>query len=381
MLCSKLASLAGVVTLAAACSSEEAAREADVRALLRLPDHFTTPAIPAYNPLTAEKIALGRRLFYDRRLSANGTQSCADCHLQSRAFADTATTPRGSTGVQLARNSQGLANVAYAPTLTWANDALRELEDQIHVPLSSDNPIELGVTDGAREAVLQRFRDDPSYASAFVASFPETGGAVSLNAIAFALASFCRTIVSGASAYDRYAAGDTTALSAAQRRGLGLFNSERLECFHCHSGQLFTIAYRDAETSEDTATRPFFNTGLYDVDGSGSYPVHNQGLYELTHRAEDRGRFRPPSLRNVAVTGPYMHDGSIGTLREVIATYARGGRRIADGPHAGDGSRSPLKSGLIRGFRIEVAEVEDLLAFFDALTDPTLPIDPALAAP
>ena len=381
MLCSRLGDAGLVILLVLAACGGESDDDADVRSLLRLPERFAVPAIPEYNPLTREKIALGRRLFYDTQLSANGTQACASCHLQSRAFADTSTTPLGSTGTRLRRNAQGLANVAYAPTLTWANDALVVLEDQIHVPLTGDNPIELGVTDAHRDEVLQRFRDDPSYADAFLRAFPETGGTVSLNAIAFALASFCRTIISGSSDYDRYAGGDTTALTAQQLRGLRLFNSERLECFHCHSGQLFTIAYRDANSADDAATRAFFNTGLYDVDGTGSYPTLNQGLYELTQQPRDRGLFRPPSLRNVALTAPYMHDGSVATLREVIAIYARGGRRVAEGPWAGDGATSPLKSGLIRGFNLSADETDDVVAFLESLSDVSLTLDPELAAP
>ena len=352
-----------------------------VRELLQLPAHIAEPAVPAYNPLTAEKIELGRRLFYDERLSGNGSQSCSTCHRQELAFTDGKATAVGSTGGVHPRNSQGLANVAYFSTLTWGNNALLELEDQIRVPILSDNPIELGVLDGNREEVLARFDDDAEYRSLFQAAFPESESGVTVNKIVFALASFCRALISGDSAYDRYYLGDHTMMTAQQVRGLQLFNSEKFECFHCHSGVNFTTSYRDARTTPDTITYPFFNNGLYNIGGDGSYPAGNQGLFEVTQDILDRGSFRPQSLRNVALTAPYMHDGSIATLRDVILHYARGGRLIESGPYAGDGRRNPFKSGLIRGFEPTEDEIQDLLAFFDALTDYSFIENPRLADP
>ncbi len=370
-----------MVLVVGACTPTSSEPDEDVRALLKLPEHFGVPFIPDYNPLTREKIDLGRRLFYDTRLSGNQTQSCGSCHVQAQGFADGLTTPTGSTGDQLARNSLGLANVAYFPSLTWGNNVLLSLEDQIHVPIESDNPIELGVVDGIREEVLARFEADDTYRQMFTAAFPESDSGVTMNKIVFALASFCRTMISGNSAYDRYYLGDTSALTEQQIRGLRLFNSERLECFHCHSGINFTISYRDANTTEDTVTYPFFNTGLYNVDGEGSYPALNQGIYELTQDPDDRGQFRPQGLRNVALTAPYMHDGSIATLRDAIMHYARGGRIIESGTNAGDGRLSPLKSGLIRGFNISESEIDDVLAFLGSLTDESFVNNPDFANP
>ena len=340
-----------------------------VRELLHLPEHFAEPAIPAYNPLTAEKIALGRRLFYDPRLSGNQTQSCASCHQQQRAFSDGKSVPTGSTGDRLPRNSQGLANAAYFTTLTWGNNVLRELEQQIHVPIGSDSPIELGVLDGNRAEVLARFEADPTYRRLFAEAFPEPGSLVTLNKIVFALASFCRTLISGDSAYDRYYLGDAAALTEQQVRGLRLFNSEQFECFHCHSGVNFSISYRDANTTDGTITFPFFNNGLYNIGGDGSYPPGNQGLYELTLDPFDRGLFRPQSLRKIALTAPYMHDGSIPTLRDVVQHYVRGGRLTESGPYAGDGRLNPLKSGLVRSFDATDEEIDAVVAFLESLTD------------
>jgi cytochrome c peroxidase len=373
--------LSTAALLAAPGCSESAEPQDEVRELLRLPDHFETPAIPTFNPLTAEKIALGRHLFYDRRLSGNQTQACADCHLQRKAFSDGVVTPVGSTGSVLERNSQGLINVAYMSTLTWGNNGFLELEDQLQVPLRADNPVELGISDGLVLEVLARFDGDPSYAKMFDEAFPESPSAATMNKIAFALASFCRTLISSRSPYDKFLAGDSDALTAQQRMGWSLFHGERFECFHCHTGVNLTVSYRDANTDAGSIRFPFFNNGLYNVGGTGSYPAHDQGLYDLTLNPNHRGLFRPQSLRNVALTAPYMHDGSIATLRDVVKHYAAGGRLIESGPFAGDGRLNPNKSGLVRGFRATEEELDAVVAFLESLTDEAFVNDPAFADP
>lgn len=352
-----------------------------VRELLELPDHLEVPAVPDYNPLTAEKIALGRYLFYDERLSGNGTLACAGCHLQEHAFSDGKKTPEGSTGEVLVRNSPGLGNVAWYSTLTWAHSGFIDLEDQLLVPILSDNPVELGVNDGVQAEVLARFDGDPDYAARFADAFPESDSGATLDKIAYALASFCRSLVTGDSPYDRYLAGDRDALTDAEKRGMSLFNGERFECFHCHSGTNGSASYRDWRTTEETAQYPFFNTGLYNVDGEGSYPAYDQGLYELTFDPDHRGFFRPPNLRNVALTAPYTHDGSIETLREMVEHYAAGGRVIDGGEYAGDGRISPLKSGLVRGFEATDQEIDDVVAFLESFTDESFLTNPAYSDP
>jgi len=360
---------------ALSCGPRDA--EADVRALLRIPARLQVPYIPPSNPPTEAKIELGRRLFGDPRLSANQSQSCASCHQQNLAFTDARPTSVGSTGEVLFRNSPTLQNVAYAATFTWANNALLTLEDQVVVPLTNDHPVELGIGDGSRDEILARLAKDPELGRLFDAAFPGSTGGVTLQKVIFALATFCRTLVSADSPFDRYQAGDTTALTEQQKRGLALFNGEKFECFHCHGGTNFTVSYRDARTSPDTLTMPFFNNGLYNVGNTGAYPPYDQGLYDVTLNPRHRGLFRPPSLRNVAVTAPYMHDGSVATLRDVILQYAAGGRVLTSGPYAGDGRINPAKSGLIRGFKVSEEEIADVLAFLDALTDETFLTDPA----
>jgi cytochrome c peroxidase len=170
----------------------EGDEQAYVRELLDLPDHLEVPYIPDYNPLTPEKIELGRYLFYDERLSGNGTQACANCHLQELAFSDGKSSPQGSTGETLVRNSPGLANVAWYSTLTWAHDGMLEMENQLLVPITGDNPVELGVNDGVQAEVLSRFDDDPTYAGMFAEAFPESESGATLNKIAYSLVSRSR---------------------------------------------------------------------------------------------------------------------------------------------------------------------------------------------
>ncbi len=350
----------------------------DVRAVLGIPQALQLPAIPESNPPSAEKLRLGRRLFYDERLSGNQTQSCASCHEQRLAFTDGKKTAIGSTGQAHLRNAQGLQNAAYNSTLTWASNTLVLLEDQLEVPIRGDRPVELGVSDGNVDEVVARFANDAEYVELFAAAFPESPG-VSLQKIIFALATFCRSLVGADSPYDRFRAGDKSALSDSAKRGLALFNGEELECFHCHTGVNLSTSYRDARTTEDTATYPFFNNGLYNVDGG--YPLQDQGLYNLTFRETDRGRFRPQSLRNVALTAPYMHDGSLATLDDVLNHYAAGGTVTASGPNAGDGRLNRNKSGLINGFVLSSQDRADLLAFLESLTDETFVTNPAFSKP
>jgi cytochrome c peroxidase len=162
-------------------------------------------------------------------------------------------------------------------------------------------------------------------------------------------------------------------------RGEALFFSERLECHHCHNGLHFsdTVLHERNRIGE----RAFHNTGLYNIDGRGAYPANNTGIAEITGRPEDMGRFRAPSLRNVAVTAPYMHDGSIATLSEVIDHYAAGGRTIASGPNAGVGRDNPLKSSFLPGFEMSAQERADLIAFLQSLTDEQFLRDPRYADP
>lgn len=344
-----------------------------------LPAGFPEPYVPPDNPMSAVKVELGRRLFYDKRLSQNETMACASCHDQARAFTDGEVTPTGSTGHVLPRNAMSLTNVAYLSFFTWANPKLASLEEQALVPMLADFPLELGVQLDP-EAVLARFRDDLDIADMFARSFPGEDDPVTVANITKAIASFERTLLSGDSPYDRYIYGDDeTAMSPAALRGMELFFSERAECYHCHAGLTFTTSFRTAASEPGPAD--FQNTGLYNIGGTGAYPTGNGGLYEFTGDPADMGKYRVPTLRNVALTAPYLHDGSAATLKEVVSLYAAGGRVIADGPNAGDGRTHPNKSPLVRETDLTEQEQDDLVAFLEALTDETFVRDPRFGPP
>ena len=330
------------------------------------------PEVPVENPMSDIKVKLGRLLFYDERLSVNGTMSCATCHIQALAFTDGKAQSIGATGQMHPRSAMTLVNVAYASRLTWANPLLDKLEDQALTPLFGDNPVEMGMA-GHENAITDLLRSDERYVALLPEAFPQDEDPYSLVNVVRSIAAFTRTIVSNDSAYDRYLAGDETAIDENTKRGMELFFSERLECFHCHGGFNFTDSTTHANARVDRVG--FHNNGLYNIDGEGAYPADNTGLYDMTGERRDMGRFKAPTLRNIAVTAPYMHDGSAATLEDVIEHYARGGRLIEAGPYAGDGRRNPFKSEFIRGFDLTNAERDDLVAFLHSLTDQTVLTD------
>jgi len=344
-----------------------------------LPPGFPFPKVPADNPMTIQKVELGRHLFYDRRLSFNQRQSCATCHRQENAFTDARGRGLGSTGQVHPRGPMSLVNVAYSPVLTWANPNMRQLESQALVPMFGDDPVELGMS-GKEEVLLARLKTEPRYWRLFSNAFPDQADPFTLANITKAIASFERTILSGDAPYDRYRRGDDpNAITDSAKRGEALFFSERLECFHCHGGFNFTgtVDYY----GKGFAEVEFHNTGLYNLKGKFSYPEPNLGLYIFSQAPDDVGKFKAPTLRNIELTAPYMHDGSVVTLSEVIDHYAAGGRSIKDGPRAGDGAGNPNKSEFVKGFSLSPQEKEDLIAFLCSLTDEVLLTNPALSDP
>lgn len=344
----------------------------------RLPQGFPEPWVPDDNPMSPAKVELGRHLFYDVRLSGNLTQSCASCHRQELAFTDGTARSTGSTGMVHPRSSMSLVNVAYAASLTWANPLLETLEEQVLIPMFAENPVELGLQ-GRSEELFERLRSEPYYVAAFAESFPEAQGAISLVTIARALAAFQRSIISANSPYDRHLAGDANALNESAKRGLELFFSETGECHHCHASFLLNNAtYFKGKAIRRTT---FHNTGLYNLSNSGAYPTSSQGLIEISQRPEDMGKFKAPSLRNVGVTAPYMHDGSVATLRDAVLHYSVGGRTISAGPNAGVGKDNPFKDGLIFPLGFSAAQVQDLVAFLESLTDTEVTRDPRFSNP
>ncbi len=344
-----------------------------------LPPGFPRPRVPVDNPMSVEKVELGRHLFYDTRMSLDQTFSCATCHKQPIAFTDGRAQGVGVTGQVHPRGSMSLANVAYTPVLTWANPTQRRLETQALVPMFGEEPVELGLS-GHETALLARLAMVPRYESLFAAAFPDEKNPLTLANVTRAIAAFERTLISGRSPYDRYRTGeDPLAISESAKRGEALFFSERTECFHCHGGFNFT------ETTDYVGKGfvevEFHNTGLYNLDADGSYPPPNTGVMAVSDDAEDMGRFRAPTLRNIALTAPYMHDGSVATLEAVIAHYEAGGRTIADGPFKGVGALNPKKSSFVKGFSLTSEERRDLIAFLESLTDTTFLTDSRFADP
>jgi cytochrome c peroxidase len=344
----------------AACAPIDAACAADASTAppfeWRLPPGFPRPAVPADNPMSIPKVELGRRLFFDTRLSATGQYSCASCHRPELAFTDGRSRAQGATGESTRRGALSLGNVAYSPALTWADARVRSLESQMRQPLFNEHPVEMGLQNGGVIAVLT-ISQAGGYAEQFAAAFPSDVPPLSMDNIIKAIAAFERTLISGRSAFDRYVFDDDrTAMSDSARRGMALFFSARVGCAQCHFGINFSgpVIYQGHERGGAL----FANTGLYDVDGRGGYPRGDRGLMEITHRAEDMGKFRVPTLRNVALTAPYMHDGSLSSLQDVLDHYMRGGNK-----KQGQDSR-------IRPFALTETERSDMVAFLDSLTDP-----------
>lgn len=337
------------------------------------------PQVPKNNSMSVAKVALGRHIFYDKNLSFNQIESCSSCHQQQFAFAENIEKSVGTTGQHHRRNAPVLVNIAYNKTLTWAHDGLTTLERQILLPMFGESPIELGIT-GHEEEILSRF-NTPKYKVLFEQAFPDEE--VNFDIIVKALSSFVRSLISLNSPFDRYAYyNQDNAISASALRGMQLFFSEKLECHHCHGGFNFTQSTSHQQQLIDR--RPFHNTGLYNVtykNDTKGYPKSDIGLAEVSTLAYDNGRFRAPTLRNIAVSSPYMHDGSIATLGEVLDFYAGGGRNITQGEHQGDGRNNLLKSQFVKGFAMREQDKQDLLAFLATLTDETFLTNAEFSSP
>jgi len=254
---------------------------------------------PADNPITPEKIALGRRLFFDTALSKDGRTACASCHRPSRHFTDGRRVSRGVFGREGQRNTPSILNRAYGQSGFWDGRA-RTLEDQVRAAVAGDRDLGLSM-----EEAVARVRRDADYARAFETAL---GGPPTAERLAQAVATFVRSRLSANSAFDRFLTGDVPALGALERRGLELFNG-RARCARCHAGPLLS-------------DESFHNTGVAWVEGSFRDP----GRATVTGRSDDLGAFKTPTLREIARTAPYMHDGSIARLIDVIEFYDRGGQ-------------------------------------------------------
>lgn len=299
-----------------------------------IPAHLSAVPVPADNPLTPAKIDLGRRLFYDKRLSSTGTVSCASCHHPEKAFSDAPNqVSRGVNAALGQRNAPGLINIAYRHAFFWDGRAA-SLEDQAMMAFLGSTEMD---ADTLAVATLIR---SAAYRDAWVASFRDT--AVTMRRVMMAIASFERTLVSANSRYDRYLLGEKNVLSDQERRGMQLFFSAKTMCGACHGGQ-------------DLTNDQFQNVGLFNH-------YFDRGRFNVTKDPRDEGLFRTPSLRNVALTPPYMASGDsdkgpLTTLEQVVAHYNDGGTPFNN------------KDKRVRKLGLTDAEMADIVAFMKALTD------------
>lgn len=302
-----------------------------------VPSDIGTPGAipwPDGEVATAAQIDLGRQLFFDPRLSGTGTVSCATCHDPAKGFADGLVRSVGARGQRVPRHTPALVNLAWTTVQFW-DGRTTDLEQQALGPIT--NPLEM---DLPRERLIPRLQRVPGYRSGFAVAYPE---GLTETSVTNALASFERSLVSRHSPFDRYAAGERTALDPAARRGLALF-LDQANCVACHRGPNFT-------------NQSFHNLGLRDQSDPGRAAIMPGATLQAA--------FKTPSLRNIALSAPYFHDGSAATLAEVVAFYNRGGDSDVKSPH-------------ISALGLSDEEQRDLVAFLEALTDPMVVERPTL---
>ncbi len=355
-----------------------------------LPPGFPVPTVPSENPMSKAKVELGRHLFNEKRLSGDRSMSCGSCHFQSLAFSDGKQFPSGITNETHPRNSQHLSNVVYQTRLTWNNPLMVNLEVQARVPLFGESPIELGLSNSE---YLQLLKSDERYRSLFMNAFGNSDSAFNEQNVRFALASFQRSLISGWSNFDKISNKQTVSLSSAEiqsiNRGNSFFNSEVAECFHCHGGFNFTDT--NLHSGQVSAEFAYHNNGTHTKAFYDALPLEKQGLKAITLLESDQGKFKAPSLRNIGLTFPYMHDGSImcddsenpkitlGKTNESCARNALG--KVLEQYKAG-GLEHPAKDGtLIRPFTMSEQEKSDMINFLMSLTDSVFINNPTHANP
>ncbi len=313
---------------------------------LVIPKGLPAMVIPPNNPLTDEGISLGRKLFYDPLLSKDGTMSCGTCHRQSFAFTDsTLQFSTGVDGIEGVRNTMPLFNLGYQKKFFWDGGAA-SLEDQVIGPIM--NPVEMHET---LPNVLSKLQSHPQYPALFEAAFGSSQ--ITTNMLMKAIAQFERTLISGNSKFDQYNHGEVS-LTAQEMNGMNLYmQEEKGDCFHCHTlGSTFS----DFE---------FRNNGLDDS------PI-DLGRYLITLNESDKGKFKTPSLRNIEVTAPYMHDGRFNTLQEVLQHYNSGFKV---------NTYTDPKLAILPKNRMSQQEMDDIIAFLHTLTDDEFLNNPKFGKP
>ncbi|GAM57761.1 methylamine utilization protein mauG [Vibrio ishigakensis] len=301
---------------------------------------------------------LGRYLFFDTSLSLHSNRSCALCHSPTHGWSNTFNKTIDIYGKPSTLNTPSLLNVIHRRQFSQTNPRATELEQAILNPLFSVDPLEMGMT---VELLVARLSRKPLYLAMFETGFGDSE--VTIERVATALEDYLSLVQSQDTRVHRYQQGQHKALSAQELLGWQLFSGDRLNCSKCHGGVLFDTPSDEQE--------PFRNTGLYgalDAEGFPSYPMGQLGLEGHSGKKKDNGKFRIPSLINVAHTSPWGHDGSIQSLESLLDLYARGGRKLTYGTNQGDGRAHPAKSEWVSGFQITRREREALLAFLNALS-------------
>jgi cytochrome c peroxidase len=300
---------------------------------------------------------IGRLLFFDTRLSINQTTSCASCHIPELAFTDSFVTPKGALGDIVIRNTPTIINLADNETFNWADERIVTLQQQSDIPLFGKHPIEMG-NDSLNIKSLQFIFNDEKYLPLLQKKKMST---INWTMVKNFIAEFVSLFRFDNSKYDLWKKGKRT-LSKDEIAGKNLFFSDRLNCKKCHGGN-------DFDEPEFSRMNHYQNIGLYNIGKDSLYANGDNGLHNTTKDKDDIGKFKIPTLRNIAITSPYFHDGSVASLNEVIDHYARGGRLTNKGLNAGDGKLHPNKNQFIEGFTITAKEKKQLISFLQTLTD------------
>ncbi len=334
--------------------------------------------IPADNPMTPEKVALGKRLFEDKRFSSTGKISCATCHDPGKGFGDARATSLGIDDKTGTRNAPTVLNAAYSETMFWDGRS-PSLEDQMLHPFL--NPVEMGLE--KHDSIFEVIVVDDEYKAAFAKVFAVEPEQVTMHHVGQAVAAFERTLISGNSPFDRwFYGGDPQAMNASEERGYALYTTKG-RCVSCHVIEQTSATFTDNQfhnigvgvnaIQADVATlvgafiAAELSAAEVDAHVLADKKVSELGRYAVTKTFDAIGAFKTPTLRNVELTAPYMHDGSLGTLREVLDHYNNGGVTPKDAPV------NDFLSGGIRPLNLTEEELVDLEAFMVALTSPVLP--------
>ena len=354
-----------LLATADACNTTNTKNKADNFKDLLPPYIKDSIYLSADNPFSAEKAKLGRYFFYDRRMSVNQSKSCASCHAPVFSFTDSYRRSIGALGDNVQHNAPALINIVFNKYLTSADSTLHFPEQQINNPMFHNNPVELG-WEGNENIIIERLKKDSLYRKQMKYLFPQATDPFTVKNIQACISSFVKTILSFNSPYDRYIYNkDTTALSASQLRGMKLFFSDNLHCSVCHGGINFSVPAADNNGNQAY----YQNTGLYNINSMGAYPANDCGLFEFTKQPADMGKYLVPTLRNLAFTAPYLHDGTAAGLEDIINIYQNGGRNIVVPLNKGDGRKNPYKNPLINGFVVSAQEKKDLIGFLLSLSD------------